>query len=62
MTAACIICGATGLDKRGERVHEPCCPHFMRGPDAGGDPSEWGTLFTDWLERESENMELGKRV
>lgn len=51
MTGACIICGATGLDKRGERTHEPCCPHFMRGPDAGGDPSEWGTLFTDWLER-----------
>lgn len=41
MTAPCILCGATATDRAGALKHEGACPHFMRGPDPGGDPSEW---------------------
>lgn len=43
--SGCILCGATATDKYGTTKHEACCPHFMRGPDPGGDPSEWPTLY-----------------
>jgi hypothetical protein len=39
---ACVLCGAPAADPSG---HEPGCPHFMRGPDPGGDPHEWPTLL-----------------
>lgn len=42
---ACILCGATATDQTGALKHEGACPHFMRGPDPGGDPAEWETLF-----------------
>jgi hypothetical protein len=38
--APCIVCS---FARSGE--HEPWCPHFMRGPDPGGDPAEWPTLL-----------------
>lgn len=41
----CSLCGASTRDHAGAVKHEGCCPHFMRGPDAGGDPHEWETLL-----------------
>jgi hypothetical protein len=41
----CLLCGASARDRFGGLAHEACCPHFMRGPDAGGDHGEWGQLF-----------------
>jgi len=40
----CPLCTASDLDKLGNVKHEPWCPHFMRGPDPGGDPAEWPRL------------------
>lgn len=41
---SCILCGSSRT-RGGEIKHEPTCPHFMRGPDPGGDPHEWPTLL-----------------
>jgi hypothetical protein len=41
----CPLCGANTRDRYGDLRHEGCCPHFMRGPDAGGDPYEWPTIM-----------------
>jgi hypothetical protein len=40
----CLLCGARARDAAGALKHEGSCPHFMRGPDPGGDPYEWPTL------------------
>lgn len=46
MRSTCVLCGATANVKHANDTvpHEPCCPHFMRGPDPGGDPYEWTTI------------------
>lgn len=43
----CPNCSAGDRDAAGELKHEAWCPLFMRGPDAGGDPAEWGRLFEE---------------
>jgi hypothetical protein len=57
---ACILCGATATDKAGNVKHEGACPHYMRGPDVGGDPFEWPTLLEAIAE--ANNEEHSKKV
>lgn len=44
-TEPCPMCAASVTDRYGDVKHQPWCPHFLRGPDPGGDPAEWPTLF-----------------
>lgn len=43
----CPLCSAGDRDRAGALKHQAWCPHFLRGPDAGGDPAEWGTLLEE---------------
>lgn len=40
MNGQCVLCG---FPRAGD--HEAWCPHFMVGPDVGGDPAEWPSLL-----------------
>lgn len=61
MTTICLLCGATRrVGPANELAHEGCCPHFMRGPDPGGDPDEWPTLL-DALDKESAAVSRSSR-
>lgn len=45
----CPLCSAGDRDRAGALKHQAWCPHFLRGPDAGGDPAEWtGLPFSEW--------------
>jgi hypothetical protein len=48
---SCPLCTASDIDKLGNLKHQPWCPHFLRGPDRGGDPLEWPTLLDEALRR-----------
>jgi hypothetical protein len=51
---ACPLCHVDARDSAGDVKHEPWCAHFLRGPDMGGDPAEWPTLFQQPLEASNE--------
>lgn len=51
---ACPVCSAIDRDKHGATKHQAWCPHFMRGPDAGGDPHEWPSLLSAGSVEEAE--------
>lgn len=57
----CLHCNRGDRDRAGTIRHEAWCPLFMRGPDAGGDPRDWGRLFDeqapDPLEELAEELE-----
>jgi hypothetical protein len=41
----CPVCRRNDHDRAGNVKHEAWCPHFLRGPDPGGDPYEWPSLL-----------------
>lgn len=60
---ACPLCNRADRDRAGAVKHEPWCPHFLRGPDAGGDPAEWPTLLDELADRiEAGELIAGKSI